>query len=126
MPSVERVMAVASRPPQLRRQNPPTAATGPLPKVDSSAWTGLPSNFTLAAEKQTRLAHEIDVAETALAKLDLGQEVTCQARAYFVAARLLAEAPEPDYQLIWFILERLSQLAGVAGLIVSIVALFRP
>ena len=92
--------------------------------TDSSAWTGLPRDFVLTEEKRVALVRGLDAAEQGLSGLRLGQEVQAQARAYIVAARSLAEAPEPQPDLIWEILNRANSIAGIASLFVSILALF--
>lgn len=92
--------------------------------VHSSSWTGLPSNFELTQERQQRLVRDLDTAEQTLTGLHLSQEVHAQARAYIIAARCLAEAPDPPADLIWEMLNRANALAGIASLFVSILALF--
>lgn len=92
--------------------------------MDSSSWTGLPTNFELTQQLQKRLVSDLDRVEAALADAAISQDERSQARAYIIAMRVLAEAPEPQTDLIWEMLGRVNQLAGVASLFVSIVALF--
>lgn len=103
----------------------PSGNDAAVSTYDSSTWTGLPRAFILAPEQQVALVSELDVAERQLGMLGLGQEVAAQARAYIVAARVLAEAPEPASDLIWTMLGRLNNIAGVASLLVGMIALFR-
>jgi hypothetical protein len=92
--------------------------------IDSSKWTGLPSNYKLAEESRIRLTADLDKLTDILSVLDLGQETYSQVRAYVIAAKALAEAPEPQADLIWEIINRANQVAGIASLFVSILALF--
>jgi hypothetical protein len=92
--------------------------------VDSSQWTGLPSSFVLSEEKRARLVACLQSAEADLDKLGAGNHEKAQARAYIVAARALAEAPDPPTELIWQLIQRANSIAGIASLFVSVVALF--
>jgi hypothetical protein len=106
------------------RQNAPTDIVS-ANHFSSSDWTGLPSAFELTEEKRQKLVRELELADEQLAGLGLGQATQAQARAYFVAARILAEAPEPPADLIWNIIGRANSLAGIASLLISIIALFK-
>jgi DNA-binding PadR family transcriptional regulator len=92
--------------------------------IDSTNWTGLPTNFVLTQELQAKLVADLDRAEQALQFASISQHERSQARAYIIAMRTLAEAPEPQADLIWEMLARLNQMAGIASLFVSIIALF--
>ncbi|PWG03363.1 hypothetical protein DF286_11150 [Sphingosinicella humi] len=84
----------------------------------SSARASLPH------ESQELLVSALKEAEDALDSLRMGNSEKSQARAYIVAALSLAESPEPPADLIWEIVNRASQISGIAALFVSIVALF--
>jgi hypothetical protein len=92
--------------------------------VNSSRWTGLPSGFTFSEDKLQTLVRELDRVEAALGTIQISQQERSQARAYIVAARVLAEAPEPPSDLIWEIIVRANSIAGIASLFVAIVGLF--
>ncbi len=92
--------------------------------IDSAAWTGLPSTFVLAEEKRETLVSMLREAESSLDQLGAGNSEKAMARAYIVAARTLADAPDPPVDLIWEIIGRANSLAGIASLLVSIIALF--
>ena len=92
--------------------------------IDSSKWTGLPSNFELNEEKSAKLVLLLQDAERSLDAVGAGNHEKAMARAYIVAAKCLADAPDPPADLIWEILNRANNLAGVASLFVSIIALF--
>jgi hypothetical protein len=93
------------------------------PDVDSSAWTGLPPTFSLTNERRETLISLLSAAEEGLSELK-DNTTKAQARAYIIAAKHLADAPEPPADLIWEIVQRASNLAGVASLFISIIALF--
>lgn len=92
--------------------------------VDSSAWTGLPSDFVLSEKKRASLVAMLAEAERALDSIGAGNTEKAMARAYIVAARSLADAPEPPVDLIWEIIGRASDISGIASLFLSIIALF--
>jgi hypothetical protein len=94
------------------------------PTFDSSGWTGLPANFVLTQTIQAKLVGDLDRAEVALATVTVSQYERSQARAYIIAMRALAEAPDPQVDLIWEILGRVNQKSGIASFFVSIMALF--
>ena len=112
---------------QVNDATQPQIATSPTitAHIDSTKWTGLPSNFQLVEEKRVRLAALLSEAEYALDQLGAGNSEKAMARAYIVAARTLAEAPDPPTDLIWEIIGRANSLAGIASLFVSIIALFQ-
>lgn len=92
--------------------------------IDSALWTGLRSNKVVALEKRDELVRLLVKAERDLDALSGTNSEKGMARAYIVAARVLAEAPEPPEDLIWELVGRANSLAGVASLFVSIIALF--
>lgn len=94
------------------------------PPIESSTWTGLPSGFQLSQQLQQKLVADLDRAEEALGLAILSQEERSQARAYIIAIRVLAEAPDPQADLIWEMIGRVNQISGIASLFVSIIALF--
>ena len=93
--------------------------------VDSSRWTGLPKSGTLTPEASQRVIDAIRLAEDGLDRSGASNEVRAQALAYIVAIRALAEAPEPPADLIWQMAHRLNSIAGIAGLFIALVGLFR-
>ena len=95
------------------------------PRVIRSAdWTGLPESFEFTAEKQAALVRNLDIAEAALSTSDVSQESRAQVRAYIIAIRALAEAPDPPKDIIWELIGQANTVAGIASLFVSIIALF--
>lgn len=98
--------------------------SGENQKIDSSAWTGLPARFKLTEKLRTDIVNQLGRAEIALKDGAFSQEQSSQAHAYIVAARAMLEAPEPDPEMAWTIVNRASQIAGIASLFVSIIALF--
>ena len=94
------------------------------PAIDSSAWTGLPSSFVLTEQKRETLAAMLQEADLALDFVGASNQEKAMARAYIVAAKTLANAPEPPADLIWELINRANQISGVAALLVSIIGLF--
>ena len=95
------------------------------PSVDSTQWTGLPSQFALDEHKKAELSDLLTKAELELDTLGAGNSEKAMARAYIVAAKALADAPEPPADIIWELINRANSLAGITSLFVSIIALFQ-
>lgn len=92
--------------------------------VQSAEWTGLPTTFQLTDERRQRLVTLLEDAESSLDALGVGNSEKAMARAYIIATRALAEAPDPPVDLIWELIDRANSIAGVASLFVSLIALF--
>ncbi|UXC91610.1 hypothetical protein EGM87_03750 [Sphingobium sp. RSMS] len=93
--------------------------------VDSAKWTGLPIRQTLDETAKVELSNLLAKAELELDVLGAGNSEKAMARAYIVAAKALADAPDPPVDIIWELIGRANNLAGVASLFVSIIALFQ-
>jgi hypothetical protein len=100
------------------------AAAEPNVTIDSSNWTGLPSEFAFSPDKHATLVKLLEEAEDSLDGLGASNEEKAMARSYIVAARVLSDAPDPPIDLIWELISRANQLSGIAALFVSIIALF--
>jgi hypothetical protein len=98
-------------------------AEAELMPVESSGWTGLPSDNVLSEDRRVSLQTLLTRAEADLDALGIGNAEKALARAYIIAARALADAPEPPVDLIWQIICRANNVAGIASLFVSIIAL---
>jgi hypothetical protein len=85
----------------------------------------LPPGFKLTEEIRVVLVRELEDVETRLEVVEASQFDKAQARAYVLAAKALAEAPEPPSATIWELLNRASNIASVAGLFVAVIGLFR-
>jgi hypothetical protein len=94
-------------------------------KVDSTSWTGFPKDGLLDQAAATRLQAGLRLVDLEIDKFKGTNEQRSQARAFFVALQAFSEAPEPPADLIWQIVDRASQLSGIASLFVSVIALFQ-
>jgi hypothetical protein len=90
---------------------------------DSSAWTGMNVKNSLSSSEKDLLIDGLKSIEARLDGLGLSNEEKSSVVSYVVAARILAESPEPPLQIIWLILERLNNFSGVAALLLSIFAI---
>ena len=99
-------------------------ASTELATYSSSDWTGLPSHFVLTEKRRESLVVLLMEAELTLDSIGAGNVEKRMAAAYIVAARTLAEAPDPPVDLIWEIIGKANNLAGIASLFVAIIALF--
>ncbi len=79
---------------------------------------------SLSAAQAEKLVAELGKSIDELDSLEVDNETKAQARALFIAARSLADAPEPPVGLIWEILERLNNISGIASLLLTIFAVF--
>jgi hypothetical protein len=100
------------------------AANEPNVTIDSTNWTGLPSGFTFNPAKHDRLVSLLKEAEDSLDKLEATNEEKAMARSYLVAAKVLSDAPDPPIDLIWELIGRANQIAGITALLISLIALF--
>ena len=93
--------------------------------IDSSTWTGLPVGFVLSEDRRREIVRALDGAEEVLPRSAANQHDQAQARAYIVSARALLEAPEPEPELAWELVGRANHLAGIASLLIAVIALFK-
>jgi len=93
--------------------------------IDSGKWTGLPSQLELTQERLQRLISELARVEREIGDLPLSNSEKAQIRSMVLAAKILAESPDPPADLIWELIERANSLAGLASLFVALLALFR-
>jgi len=96
-----------------------------LEVVDSSRWTGLPRNGNLSDSNVLRLKSVLQRVDHAVEASNATNADKSQARAYVLAITSLADAPEPPADLIWLLINRASNLAGIAAFFVSLAALFQ-
>ena len=104
--------------------SPDAEKTETSPRVDSRDWTGLSAEYELTEPKRAELIDLLVRAEDELSRASIENSTKAQVYSYIVAARALAEAPEPQADLIWEIVSRANQVAGIASLFVSILTLF--
>jgi len=94
--------------------------------VDSRKWTGLPVGFTFDEGVKLKVLQLLREADEELGRLRLGNQKTSQARALIKAATILAEAPQPETELVWKILQRLADVVGLISGVDGIMKIFRP
>ena len=112
---------------QLQSEEHAGQASADSPKVmsiDSTTWTGLPKEGLLSDTGSHQLLSALSIVDDALEKADASNEQKSQARAYIIAIRALAEAPSPPADLIWMLVSRANNIAGITSLFVSIASLF--
>jgi DNA-binding PadR family transcriptional regulator len=95
------------------------------PSIDSSRWTGRRSKTRLSGRQVDQLIEELGRVEERLTDLPITNSEKSQARAYLIAARLLAEAPDPPGELIWELIKRASEIATIAALFVAVFAILK-
>ena len=93
--------------------------------IESSRWTGRRRKVALSAKRVDQLIEELGRIELRLSALPISNAEKSQARAYVLAAKLLAESPEPPGELIWELLKRASEIAAIATLFVSVFAILK-
>ena len=105
-------------------ETPAVEQAGTAPTFSSSAWTGLPTGYELTEARRHALSKAIAMAEGDLDALGASNAEKAQARAYIVAIRALADAPEPPADLIWALLNRVATIATIASLFVPLIQAF--
>jgi hypothetical protein len=93
--------------------------------IESSRWTGRRRKITLTPRRVDQLIEELGRIEFRLSELPITNAEKSQARAFVLAAKLLAESPEPPGELIWEMLKRASEIATIAALFVSVFAILK-
>lgn len=88
--------------------------------VDSAAWTGR----KVVPIDHDSLLEMLREVEGRLDQLPLPNSEKASVRAHVMAAKMLADSPDPPDTIIWELISRANQICGVASLFVSILALF--
>ena len=91
-----------------------------LQPIDSSRWTGLPTEYELSEARRQKLQSLVDQAFRDLDLLGAGNAEKAQARSYLVALNALSEAPDPPTKLIWMLIERGMAIVGVCEIFYKI------
>lgn len=78
--------------------------------------------FASEANKVTFLRDSADALENVEAA-ELSNSVKAQARGHLLAARALADTPEPPIDLIWTILNRANSIAGIGAFFLGLIML---
>jgi hypothetical protein len=89
--------------------------------IDSSRWTGLPTDTEITDARRAKLLSLTDRALADLNLIEAGNAEKAQARAIILAIHALSEAPDPPSEIIWKLLERGLALVGVCELFYKIV-----
>ena len=82
--------------------------------TQSSSWTGNLDRTGLSVTNQQTLVSRLRDIQVVVEGLDIAQSEREQIRAHVVAAVVLAEAPEPPWQLILTILTAIASVATIA------------
>lgn len=80
-------------------------------------------HFFASEPQKTRFIKEADDQLRAVEDADLSNSEKSQARGYLLAAKALADTPEPPADLIWTIINRAASIAGLAGFFLTLIAL---
>lgn len=94
------------------------------PKSGSQSLPDLPLTFVWSQARGARIIKALRKAEIGVMKLPPRNAEIAQAHGYIMAARILAETPDPPVATIWDLLNRANSMAGIASLLVAVVALF--
>jgi hypothetical protein len=93
--------------------------------VDSRRWTGLSPDFVFDEKMKEKVLILLRQADDEIGRLTANNADVSQARALIKAARVLAEAPKPETEIVWTIIQRLADLIGIAQGVQGLVSLFR-
>jgi hypothetical protein len=93
---------------------------GPSQPVSSESWTGRRQDVSLSVSDKDALLNELTRIEPRISELPISNFEKSQVRALVLSARVLAEAPEPPYDVVWEIISRTSDIATVAALLATV------
>jgi hypothetical protein len=89
--------------------------------IDSSLWTGMPAGFKLDDKTKAQVIKLLHRADNEISTVSGSNREVAQAKALITAALVLTEAPEPESEIVWGLLQKLSVFVtlsqGVEGLI---------
>lgn len=95
------------------------------PSIDSTKWTGTRRPIRLTGKQADALVEELIDVEARLSELPITNAEKSQARAYLIAARVLAETPEPPGEIIWDMIARAAQIATIASLLAAVYTIMK-
>jgi len=101
-----------------------------LPSVRSDKPKAIPvgsysDEVIISAVDPDRILEILQDIEVKMASMTISNSEMAAAHSYILAIRALANSPDPDFNLIWIIVERAAAVAGIASLFLSLVALFK-
>lgn len=120
-----RVREIALALPEAPRSDPAGAEPDsemPL-SIDSATWTGLPTDVTISAPVVQKMVAALDEIDRQI-EAGPSNSAAAQAHAYAIAIRALLDAPDPQPDIVWEMLSRANNLAGVGSFFISLLALF--
>lgn len=91
--------------------------------IESEAWTGSLDRAELSTETRQRLVARLRDLQVVVEGLELPQSEREQIRAHIVAAVVLAEAPDPPWQIILTVLACIASVAAITSAVTDIVGL---
>jgi hypothetical protein len=94
--------------------------------IESWKWTGLPESFVLDDAAKSKVIELLHLADVELSDRDLSNYQISQAKALIKAALILADAPKPQADLVWEIIQRISAIIGIAAGIQGLSSIFKP
>lgn len=92
--------------------------------IESWKWTGLSTNFVFDAAAQSRVVKLLKQADDEI-KITNNYD-GAQAKAFIKAALILAESPQPQPDLVWEIIQRVSAIVGLLSGIETLISIFKP
>jgi hypothetical protein len=94
--------------------------------IESWKWTGLSEGFVFDDTVKSKVIKLLRSADDELGSLELTNHETSQARALIKAALILADAPRPEADLVWEIIQRISAIIGIVSGIQGLSSIFKP
>ena len=94
--------------------------------IESWKWTGLSKNFVFDDAVKSKVIDLLKSADAELAGLNLTNYQVSQAKALLKAALVLADAPQPQPDLVWELIQRISAIIGIVAGIQSLSSIFKP
>jgi len=93
--------------------------------IDSNLWTGMPVGFKLDAKTKAQVVSLLYRAEREISAATVNNREASQAKALVAAALILTEAPEPESEIVWGLLQKLSVFVTLSQGIEGLIKLFK-
>jgi len=93
--------------------------------IDSSLWTGMPVGFKLDDQTKGQVIKLLRRADSEISAASVSNREVAQAKALITAALILTEAPEPESEIVWGLLQKLSVFVTLSQGIEGLLKLFK-
>ena len=93
--------------------------------IDSNLWTGMPVGFKFDEQTKAQVIKLLRRADNEISAVTINNRDVAQAKALITAALILTEAPEPETEIIWGLLQKMSVFITLSQGIEGLLKLFK-